>query len=90
MKKTIEKLWEEYYCEVCGVIETEEERALIKRAAEMHQRVSEQLTKEQNDILEPYLELLYEMHSFCGKKGFFTGCEFATGFLLEAINFREP
>ena len=88
MKKTMEKLWEEYFCEACAFMETEEEKALLQKAAKMHQRVSEQLTVEQNAILEQYLEILYEMQSFSGKRGFYKGCEFATCFLLEAGIFK--
>ena len=47
MKTTTEKLWEEYFSDKYAVITTDEERALVKRASELHDAASRALTKEQ-------------------------------------------
>lgn len=39
MKEIIEKLWNEYFSYECAVIDNEEERALIKKAAHLSFRV---------------------------------------------------
>ena len=86
MIKTLEKLWNEYFAEECAVADSNEERELIKKAAEMHKSVSKSLTEEQNKIFEQYIDALYESQSFFAKKAFFKGCEFSVSFLLEAKN----
>ena len=89
MKKTLEKLWNEFFAEECAVIDTKEERALIKKAAEIHKAANELLTKEQSDTIEKYIEVIYEIQGFFIKKAFFSGCEFATSFFLESGNFGK-
>lgn len=89
MKKTLEKLWREHFAEECATIDSEEERRLLKRAAETQKKASELLTKEQSDMIEKYIEILYEIQSSFGKKAFFKGCEFTTSFLFEARNFDK-
>ena len=89
MKKTLEKLWREHFAEECATIDSEEERRLLKMAAETHKKANELLTKEQSDMIEKYIEILYEIQSFFGKKAFFKGCEFAISFLFEAGNFEK-
>ena len=84
MKLTLEKLWNEYFAEECAAMNSEEERALSKRAIELHKGVIELLTKEQNDAIEGYIDALFEIQESFVKKAFFKGCEFATAFLLEA------
>lgn len=84
MTETLEKLWNEYFAESCTGIETEEEKALIKRVIETHQAVNMLLTKEQNDEMEKHMEVVYEMQGCFVKKAFFKGCEFALSFALEA------
>ena len=54
MKHTLEKLWDEYFAEECAVIDTEEERMFLRKAAEVHKKASELLTKEQNNAIEKY------------------------------------
>ena len=85
MKKALEKLWYEYLCDKCSVIDTEEERILIKKAAEMHKTVNESLTKEQNDVIEKYIDSLFDVQSYFAKKSFLKGCEFTASFLLETV-----
>ena len=87
--KMIEKLWNEYFAEVCSVIETNEEKTMTKRLIELHKLVNESLTKEQNEAVENHLEALLEMQSLLIKKSFFKGCEFATEFLLKTTSFGK-
>ena len=83
MKQTLEKLWNEYLAEECALITTEEERALIKKAAKMHDVMNETLPKEQSEAIEKYIDSLYENQYCFAKKAFFKGCKFAVSFLLE-------
>ena len=87
MREILEKLWNEYFAEECAVIDTEEEGTLIRKAAEMHQKANELLTKEQSDALEKCIEALYEAQSFCVKKAFFKGVKLAIAFFFEAGTF---
>ena len=89
MKNTLEKLWNEYFAEECAAMDTAEEKALIKKAGELHKIANESLSREQKDATENYIEALYEMQDCFGKKAFFKGCEFATSFLLEAGNIEK-
>ena len=83
MKEIIENLWSEYFEEKCAEIHTEEEKALIKKTAEMREHIDALLTKEQGEPVEKYLQVLYEFQGVCVKKAFFKGCEFAMSFLFE-------
>ena len=83
MNKIFEKLWNDYFYEECSKINTEEEKALIKKAAEMHETVNEFLTKEQSETMENYIDVLCEMQNSFVKSAFFKGCEFAMAFLFE-------
>ena len=85
MKKVFENLWNEYFYDVCSSIDTEEEKALIKKAGEMHKEVTDMLSNTQNDAIEKYIEFLYEIQSFCIKKAFFKGCQFSAAFLFGTI-----
>ena len=44
MKPMLEKLWDEYFYDKCGVIDTEEEKELIRLAAEAQKSANELLT----------------------------------------------
>ena len=85
MSAKFESLWNEYFAERCATIHTDEEKTLIRRAAEMHDEINRLLTKEQIEETQKYIELLYEIQSVFVKKAFFTGCGFATSFLFEAL-----
>ena len=37
MKQTLEKLWNDYLLDECALIDTDEERMLTKKAAELHE-----------------------------------------------------
>ncbi|MBQ9802182.1 MAG: hypothetical protein IJW51_03835 [Clostridia bacterium] len=87
MKETLEKLWNEYFAEICALIHTKEEKELVKKAGEIHKTVDKLLTKEQSEAVEKYVEVLYEIQGFFVKKAFFNGCKFATSFLFEIGKF---
>ena len=89
MKKTLEKLWNEYFAEVCAKFDTDEERELAKNAVEMHEAVNKSLTKEQSDTIEKYVDSLCEIQNYSVKKAFFKGCEFAASFLFEVGTLGE-
>jgi len=83
MKQPLEKLWNEYFADECSVIDTEEERALGKKAVEMHEAAGESLTAEQIAVIEKYVDVLCELQNSFVKKAFFKGCEFCASFLLK-------
>ena len=89
MKTTFEKLWNEYFAAECAVIDTEKEKALLQKAAEMHKAMNGALTDGQNEILEKYIEVLYEIQSLSAQKAFFRGCEFTTSFFFETREFKQ-
>ena len=89
MKHTLEKLWDEYFAEECAVIDTEEERMFLRKAAEVHKKASELLTKEQNNAIEKYTEALYDIQAYLTKKAFFKGCEFTISLFVDAGNFGK-
>ena len=86
MKETLEKLWNEYLLDDCASIDTDEERELMKKTVELHEKASFLLNTEQKDAVEKYVDALCDCESFFAKKAFFKGCKFAVSFLLEAGN----
>lgn len=89
MKSTLEKLWNEYLSDKCAVIDTDEERLLTKRAAELHEKANALLDNEQKNAVEKFVDALCDAEAEFIKKAFFNGCEFATSFLLESGNFGK-
>ena len=89
MKKTLEKLWSEYLSSECAVIDTDEERILTKKAAELHEKADALLDKEQRAAVEKIIDALCDVNAIFTKKAFFKGCEFATSFLLESGNLEK-
>lgn len=83
MENTFEKLWNEYFAEECARIENEEERILLKKAAELHKQANEPLTKEQRTSVEKYIEFLYDIQNIFMKKAFLKGYKFASDLLFE-------
>ena len=83
MEKTFEKLWNEYFWDECSVIDTDEERQLTKKAAELQEKANALLNKEQQEAVEKYVEAVYDGETLFMKKAFFKGCKFAVSFLLE-------
>ena len=88
MKKTIKKLWKEYFVEEIATIESDEERELTKKAAKLHEEMNSLLSKEAYDATEKYLNSIYELNSLIEEKAFTKGCEFAISFLLDASGFK--
>ena len=86
MKKITEKLWNEYFAEECAAIESKEEKELSKKAIEMHEKAIELLTKEQNEVVEKYVDVMCEISESFSKKAFFKGCSFSLFFILEALS----
>ncbi len=89
MKDTLKKIWNEYFADECAAIETDEERAIVKWAVEMHKAANELLNKEQSDIIEKYIDILYELQSSFAEKAFFKGCRFAFTFFFEIGGFGK-
>lgn len=89
MKETLEKLWNEYLLDECAVIDTDEERNLTKKAAELHEKANALLNKEQQEAIEKYVDALFDIEALFAKNAFCKGCEFAVSFLLEARNLEK-
>ena len=89
MKQTLEKLWNDYLLDECAVIDTDEERTLTTKAAELHENVNAFLNKEQQDTVEKYVDVLCDLEALFVKKAFCKGCEFAVSFLLETGKFGK-
>ena len=89
MKEKLEKLWNEYFFEECSVIETEEERSLLKNLSTMREAACRSLTKEQNEAVEKSIEALYKMQGAFIKKAFFKGCEFAVSIIIESGSYGK-
>jgi len=89
MKETLTKLWNEYFSEECAVISTNEERSLVRRAGELHEKANALLDKKQEEAIERYVEALYEIESVYLRKAFLKGCEFAMSFFVEAGGFEK-
>ena len=89
MKETIDIIWSEYFAEKCASIDTMEEQALIKKLGKIHQTAKEKLSQEQNDVIEKYIDAIYEVQDYFIKKAFFKGCAFATSLISELKNFNK-
>lgn len=89
MKKTLEKLWNDYLSDECAKIDTDEERSLTKKTSELHEKANTLLNKDQKDSVEKYVDALCDLETLFVKKAFLKGCEFAFSFLLEAGNFGK-
>ena len=86
MRDTLEKLWNEYLVDKCSEIDTEEERNLTAKTAELHKAVNDLLNEEQKDAVEQFATALCDLEALFIKKAFCKGCEFSVSFLLEARN----
>ena len=89
MKKTLEKLWNDYLLDECALISSDEERSLTKKTSQLHEKATNILNKDQKDAVEKYIDALCEIESFFAKKAFIKGCEFAVSFLTETVNFNK-
>lgn len=84
MKKSLEKLWEEYFWDECSTIKTDEERLLLRRVAELRETVNALLDQDQQLAVEKYVEAVYDLEALLMKNAFFKGCAFARSFILES------
>ena len=66
--------------------DTDEERKLTKKTAQLHEEANALLNKDQKAAVEKYVDALCDIEALFVKKAFFRGCEFAVSFLLEAGN----
>ncbi len=89
MKETLEKLWNEYLLDECAMVDTDEERNLTQKTAELHEKASALLNKEQKTAVQKYVDALCDIEALFVKKAFLKGCEFSVSFLLEAGNLRR-
>lgn len=89
MKETIERLWNEYLLDECAAIHTDEEGKLMKKAVELQEQANALLNKDQKDVMEKYVDALYDIETLFVKKAFLKGCQFAVSFLLEAGDFKK-
>lgn len=86
MGKTIEKLWAEYAESECSKMDTAEERALARMAAEKRKLVDEVLDGGQRCAVDVYVDALCELNAFLERKAFVKGCEFTASFLFEVTD----
>ena len=52
MKETLKKVWDSYFFEECAVIETDEERQCMKKAACLQEKAHTLLQSEQQSAVE--------------------------------------
>lgn len=86
MKGILERLWNDYLIDECAAIDTDRERELTKKTAELHEKANALLNKEQGVAIETYVDALCDVQALFAEKAFVKGCEFAISFLLEAQN----
>ena len=89
MNNTFYRLWDDFFAEECALIDTDEERALIRRANEIRKNLDVLLTPEQNKKAQEYAESIYAIQNVFLKKAFFKGCKFAFSFFIEAVGFGD-
>lgn len=82
MENMLEKLWNEYFYEECAIIETKEQKLLLRRVVELQEVASAELSKEQWESVEKYVQALYESQGAQVKQAFFKGCRFTASFLI--------
>ena len=90
MREILNKLWYEFFSEECITVDTNEEKQLIKKLAELREKTNAQLNEEQKDAVEKCIEAVYDVESAYRKKSFFKGCEFAVSFLFELGYNKKP
>ena len=83
MKEILNNLWNEYFSEECISVNTNEEKELIKKLADIREKTNAKLNEEQKNAVEKCIEAVYDVESAYRKKSFFKGCEFAVSFLFE-------
>ncbi len=86
MKEILNNLWEKYFFEECSTINTNEEKELLKKLADLREKAYVSLNDEEKEAVERCFETLYDIETIYAKKAFFKGCEFAVSFLFELGN----
>ena len=84
MTENFEKLWQEYFFEECTRIETSEEKEIIRKTAELHEKVDALLTKEESEAMQEYVDCIYDSAETFYKKAFMKGVRLAISLFLEA------
>ena len=85
MKGVLKRLWNEYLADECAMFSSEEERALSKKAAQIHDDLYKGLTKEQAKALEEFADSINDLNSYFAQKAFIKGCEFSALFVFETF-----
>ena len=83
MTEILEKLWQEYFFEECTRIESEEEKAILRKTAELRKKVDVLLDKEEAAAMQNLLDCIYEGEERIFKKAFLKGALLANSLLLE-------
>ncbi len=89
MNETLKKLWDEYLLDKCAVIDTDEERALTRAAAELNEKAISLLNQEQQDAVEKYVDALCDVDALFARKAFLKGFEFSFSLLFETGIFEK-
>ena len=84
MMQIFDKIWEEYFFEECTRIETSEEKEIIRKTAELHEKVDALLTKEESEAMQEYVDCIYDSAETFYKKAFMKGVRLAISLFLEA------
>ena len=90
MKETLNNLWDKYFLEECSVINTKEEKELMKKLGDLREQAYAQLNDEQKEMIEKCFDIMHDLETVYAKKSFFKGCEFAVSFLFELGYNKKP
>ena len=88
MKETLKKIWDEYLFDECCLFSTDEERSIMKKTAELHEKTSASLTREQDTAVCEYIDSLLELESAFARKAFCKGCKFGASFIMEVFDLK--
>lgn len=83
MKETLKNLWNEYLLDECAAMDSDEERVLTAKTAELHEEANASLSEEQKKAVQKYVDALVDINALFSRKAFVKGCEFAFSFFLE-------
>ena len=84
MTQLFDKIWQEYFFEECTRIETGEEKEIIRKTSELHEKVDSLLTKEESETMQEYVDCIYDGEESFYKKAFLKGVRLALSLFLEA------
>ena len=88
MNKTLTDLWQSLLEQHPAETRIEAKK-LIGLVVQNEEALQSTLTQQQKEQLEKYEACLGELHDFYEREAFIRGVQFATNFLIEAID-REP